>query len=567
MKRFHSIIILTAISVCAAAADLNTIVPMPSRVEEHKGSMRVSGVSIKCDSEIGQDAIKAVSLFATRLNLVCGKTSTVSTPIGLSSSLVSNNAKGIIFIKDNSLAEEEYTILVNPHSAIVKANGYNGFFYAIQTIMQLLPEDIYSCRLNEKARWALPCCYIQDKPRFSYRGALLDVSRHFWSVDEVRKYLDVMAMFKLNKFHWHLTDDQGWRIESKKYPLLTQIGGYRAGTMIGHDFDSNDHIRYGGFYTQDEIKETVAYAGSLGIEVIPEIDLPGHMLGAMSAYPWLGCTGGPYSTWTRWGISDQVLCVGKESTFTFLEDILSEIAELFPSEYFHIGGDECPKKEWEKCPDCQAKIKELGLKDDDSFSAEQYLQSYVTARLQKFLATKGKRIIGWDEIMEGSLEPGVTIMSWRGAEGGRKAATKGYDVIMCPTTNCYINFCQAEDFDLEPLSYTHWLPIEKVYELDPTEGIEPDKQHHIIGAQCNLWTEYIDNLKLLEYMALPRLLAGAEVQWCIPENKDFGRFKKAVVEHEFPVLHNAGYFYSKVIMGIYGASRFQPCGRVPACQD
>ena len=245
----------------------------------------------------------------------------------------------------------------------------------------------------------------------------LDSARHFWSVDQVKRYLDVMAMYKLNRFHWHLTDDQGWRIEILSYPLLTQVGAWREGTMVGHDFSSNDHIRYGGFYTQDEIREVVDYAAARGITVVPEIDLPGHMLAALAAYPELGCSGGPYATWTRWGVSDQVLCVGRESTFRFLEAVLAEVAELFPGPYIHIGGDECPKGAWEQCPDCQAKIRELGLGGDARFSAEQRLQNYVTRRIQTYLASLGKQTIGWDEILEGDPVPGAVVMSWRGTDG------------------------------------------------------------------------------------------------------------------------------------------------------
>ena len=350
-------------------------------------------------------------------------------------------------------------------------------------------------------------------------------------------------MYKLNRFHWHLTDDQGWRIEIKSYPLLSQIACWREGTMIGRDFSSNDHIRYGGFYTQDEIREVVEYAAARGITVVPEVDLPGHMLAAMSAYPQLGCTGGPYAAWTIWGVSDQVLCVGKESTFTFLERVLAEVAELFPGEYIHIGGDECPKDEWKKCPDCQALIRRLGLKDDGRFTAEQYLQNYVTKRIQDYLASLGKKVIGWDEILEGDLAPGATVMSWRGAAGGREAAARGFDAVMAPNSHCYFDYYQAEGGEGEPLGIGGFVPVEKVYSLDPLEGIAPEHAHHILGVQANLWTEYISTPEHLEYMLLPRMLALSEVQWCTPENRDAGRFLRVLREHEFPVLEQAGYNY------------------------
>ena len=552
MKQHLISFLLAILPFTASASDIYSIIPAPAKVESAKGNFRLNGVAFKCDPSIDSKTKTSIQRFATDLSRASGKLSSVSFPLGLSQSLGNDSIKGFIFVKDTGIPAESYSIKIESGRAIVRASDFNGFLYSIQTIRQLLPDVIFSKGQDADQKWVLPCCTIEDSPRFSWRGMHLDSSRHFWQVDEVKKYLDIMAMYKMNRFHWHLTDDQGWRIEIKAYPLLTQIGGFRSGTMTGHDFGSNDHTRYGGWYSQDDIKEVVDYAAERGITVIPEIDLPGHMLAALSAYDWLGCNGGPYQVWHKWGVSDQVLCAGKESTYTFLEKVLSEVAELFPGEYIHIGGDECPKTEWENCPDCQARIAELGLKDDDKFSAEQYLQSYVTARIQKFLATKGKKIIGWDEILEGQLEPGATVMSWRGVSGGREAASKGFDAIMCPTDYCYLNFRQAEDASEEPLAFDAFLPIEKVYSLDPAEGIPEDMQRHIIGVQGNMWTEYIDNQKLLEYMLLPRMLAVAEVQWCQPENKDFNRFKEAVISNHFSILKNAGYTYSRVIEGITG---------------
>lgn len=552
MKRHLILFFLAILPISVSAGDIYSIIPAPTRVEGAKGNFRLNGVAFKCDPAIDAGAKVSIQRFASDLSRASGKMSSVSFPIGLAQNLNNDNVKGFIFINDTAIEAESYSIKIESGRAVVRASDFNGFLYAIQTLKQLLPDVIYSKKQDTDQKWVLPCCSIEDSPRFSWRGMHLDSSRHFWQVDEVKKYLDVMAMYKMNRFHWHLTDDQGWRIEIKAYPLLTQIGGFRSGTMTGHDFGSNDHIRYGGWYSQEDIKEIVSYAADRGITVVPEIDLPGHMLAALAAYDWLGCNGGPYQVWHKWGVSDQVLCAGKESTYTFLEKVLSEVAELFPGEYIHIGGDECPKTEWENCPDCQGKIAELGLKDDDKFSAEQYLQSYVTARIQKFLATKGKKIIGWDEILEGQLEPGATVMSWRGVSGGREAAAKGFDAIMCSTDYCYLNFRQAEDASTEPIAFDAFLPIEKVYSLDPVEGIPDDMQHHIIGVQGNMWTEYIDNQKLLEYMLLPRMLAVAEVQWCAPANKDFSRFKEAVISTQFPILKKAGYTYSSVIEGISG---------------
>ena len=543
MKFWLTTLLLCLPLVCARASVLDDIVPHPAKAELLKGSFRISGAAIKCDPAFDAATVEAVSRFAARLSYACGKTSPVSTPLGLRDALAGGKVKGLVILHDGSLADEAYSILVSPRNAVIRANGLNGVFYALETLRQMLPTAIYGNRQALNERWTLPCCLIEDAPRFAWRGMHMDSARHIWSIDEVKRYLDVMAMYKLNRFHWHLTDDQGWRIEIKSYPLLSQIACWREGTMIGRDFSSNDHIRYGGFYTQDEIREVVEYAAARGITVVPEVDLPGHMLAAMSAYPQLGCTGGPYAAWTIWGVSDQVLCVGKESTVTFLERVLAEVAELFPGEYIHIGGDECPKDEWKKCPDCQALIRRLGLKDDGRFTAEQYLQNYVTKRIQDYLATLGKKVIGWDEILEGDLAPGATVMSWRGAAGGKEAAARGFDAVMTPNSHCYFDYCQAEGCEGEPLGIGGFVSLEKVYSLDPLEGISPENAHHILGVQANLWTEYISTPEHLEYMLLPRLLALSEVQWCAPERRDAARFLRVLQEHEYPVLEEAGYNY------------------------
>ena len=545
MKRLLVILSLCLFSLCARANALEQIVPQPMSAELHKGTLRMAGIAVKCDPAFEPRALDAVKRFAAQLGYASGKTCVTSNPIGLADALASGKIKGLVFLKDNSFAPEAYSILVAPGNAVVRASGLNGVLYALQTLRQMLPAAIYGSGSAEKEKWVLPCCEIRDEPRFAWRGMHLDSSRHFWSVDEVKRYLDVMAMYKLNRFHWHLTDDQGWRIEIQAYPLLSQIACWREGTMVGRDFSSNDGIRYGGFYTQDEIRDVVAYAAERGITVVPEIDLPGHMLAAMSAYPELGCTGGPYAAWTVWGVSDQVLCVGKESTFRFLEGVLSEVAELFPGEYIHIGGDECPKTEWKKCPDCQARIRELGLKDDDRFTAEQYLQNYVTKRIQDFLATKGKKVIGWDEILEGDLAPGATVMSWRGTAGAKQAAAHGFDAILAPTSHCYFDYLQSEDRDAEPLGFNGIVTLEKIYSLDPLDGIAPEQAHHILGVQANLWTEYISTPEHLEYMLLPRLLALSEVQWCQDGKRNSARFLQSLRDYQFPVLEQAGYNYRK----------------------
>ena len=550
MKRLLAILSLCLFALCARANALEQIVPRPMSAELHKGSLRVSGIAFKCDPAFEATALDAVGRFAAQLGYASGKTCVTSSPLGLSEALAAGKLKGFVFLHDASLAPEAYSILVETGHAVVRASGLNGVLYALQTLRQMLPAAIYGKHAAEKEKWVLPCCEIRDEPRFAYRGMHLDSSRHFWSVEEVKRYLDVMAMYKLNRFHWHLTDDQGWRIEIKAYPLLSQISCWREGTMVGHDFSSNDGIRYGGFYTQDEIRDVVAYAAARGITVVPEVDLPGHMLAAMAAYPELGCTGGPYAAWTIWGVSDQVLCPGKEGTFRFLEAVLSEVAELFPGEYIHIGGDECPKSEWKKCPDCQALIQRLGIRGDERFSAEQYLQNYVTKRVQDFLATKGKKVIGWDEILEGQLAPGATVMSWRGTAGAKQAAAQGFDAILTPTSHCYFDYLQSEDKASEPLGFNGVVTLEKIYSFDPLEGIAPEQAHHILGVQANLWTEYISTPEHLEYMLLPRLLALSEVQWCQPGVRDEGRFLQVLQEHQFPVLEQAGYNYRKQLTNL-----------------
>lgn len=528
-----------------------SIIPRPQSIELQKGTFKVSGAVVNCDPSFDNMTKRAVSLFTNQISLVTGKTSSFASAPGMAKTVADGNMKGFAFLKNPNLAPEEYTLDVTQKAVIINASDFNGVLYAIQTLKQLLPAEFYG-KTPLNINWSIPCVSIKDKPRFSYRGMHLDVARHFFGMDEVKKYLDIMATFKMNRLHWHLTDDQGWRIEIKKYPLLTEIGSVRTGTMIGRDFKSDDGIPYGGFYTQEEVKEIINYASSLGITIIPEIDLPGHMLAALAAYPQYGCTGGPYEVWHKWGISDQVLCPGKEITFKFLEDILGEIADLFPSEYVHIGGDECPKTEWEKCPECQALIAQLGIKATEETSAEQFLQNYVTSRMQKYLSSKGKRIIGWDEILEGDLDEGATVMSWRGVKGGVKASSLGYDVIMTPNTYFYFDYCQVKDKASAPVSIGGYLPLNKVYSYEPSEGIEPSAFSHILGCQANLWTEYILSNEHLEYMLLPRMFALAEIQWCKPEDKDYDRFEKDVIEHEFKVLDVLGYKYCKDIIGIPG---------------
>lgn len=549
MKLSHIILsaALLLVPVVGSAKDpVIDIVPQPVRVVLQKGSFKAIGASVNCDAAFDAMSRAAVQDFAARMSLVSGKVSSFAVPIGIAASAEAGSIKGFVFIRDTNMDDEEYRIEIGKKAVKIYAAAYNGVLYAITTLKQMLPEAIFGTVPAVDADWHLPCAIIADMPRFAYRGMHLDCSRHFFSVDAVKRYLDIMAVYKLNRFHWHLSDDQGWRIEIRRYPELTLVGGYRSGTMVGRDFNSDDGIRYGGYYTQDQIREVVAYAERLGITVVPEIDLPGHMLAALSAYPWLGCSGGPYEAWHKWGVADEVLCAGKETTYEFLENVLAEVAELFPGEYIHIGGDECPKTEWEKCPDCQAKIAELGLKGDGRFSAEQYLQCYVTARMQSFLATLGKKIIGWDEILEGELAEGATVMSWRGIEGGIEAASHGFDAIMTPTSHCYFDYMQSRDTAKEPVGIGGFVPLEKIYSFEPLEGIPAGSEKHILGVQANLWTEYIATEEHLQYMLLPRMLALSEVQWCRPENKDFESFRTKLAEHQLKILDIMGYNYRRL---------------------
>ncbi len=415
---------------------------------------------------------------------------------------------------------EAYHIEINEREIRIEGASEAAVFYGIQTLYKSVP-------VGNHAQVSFSSATIDDAPRFAYRGMMLDVARHFRSVDFVKKYIDLLALHNINRFHWHLTDDQGWRIESDSYPKLVEMGSTRKETVIGRNTGEYDGIPHSGFYTKEELKEVVKYAEERYITIIPEVDLPGHMLAALAAYPELGCTGGPYEVAREWGVFDDVLCPGKEKTFTFLEAVLTEVMEIFPSKYIHIGGDEAPKTRWKECPDCQARSKELGLKNQKGHMAEHYLQSYVTARIEKFLNDRGRSIIGWDEILEGELAPHATVMSWRGMEGGIKAAQMGHDVIMTPTTYCYFDYYQTQYTDEEPLAIGGFLPLEQVYSFEPApDQLTEEQETHILGAQANLWTEYIKEPEHVEYMTLPRLAAMSEVQWIQPGKKNYDHFLK-----------------------------------------
>lgn len=431
--------------------------------------------------------------------------------------------KGSVFMTlDTAVKNNEgYILTITRNKIIVQAKTAAGLFYAVQTIRQLLPVQAGNRKGAEGLTLSVPSCIIKDEPRFVYRGMHLDVARHMFPVDAIRKYIDMLALHKMNTFHWHLTDDQGWRIEIKKYPRLTEVGAYRNETVVGHAGRpplKYDGTRYGGFYTQEEVREVVDYAKSRFITVIPEIEMPGHAMAALAAYPEISCTGGPFQVNTSWGVMDDVFCAGKEDTFKFLEDVLTEVIDLFPGKYIHIGGDECPKTRWEKCPLCQKRMKDEGLKD------EHELQSYFIQRMEKFLLSKGRSIIGWDEILEGGLAPEATVMSWRGIQGGLAAARLKHDVIMTPTSYLYLDYYQCEPQG-EPLSIGGYVPLEKVYSFNPVpDELSPEEHKYILGVQGNLWTEYIATPEHMEYMAFPRAFAVAETAWTPDRLKDFEDF-------------------------------------------
>ena len=443
--------------------------------------------------------------------------------------------------------KEGYVLDVQADNVFLNGQTPNGVFYGIQTLRKAIPAQTTATDI------LLPAGVINDEPRFPYRGLHLDVSRHFFPLEFIKEYIDLLALHNMNTFHWHLTDDQGWRIEIKRYPKLTEVGAMRNRTVIGKNSGKYDNTPYGGFYTQEEAREIVEYARERYIDVIPEVDLPGHMLAALAAYPELGCTGGPYEVCPEWGIFEDVLCIGNDNTFEFLEGVMEEIIDIFPSRYIHIGGDECPRTRWQSCPKCQARIKAEGLKADKNHTAEDRLQSYCMTRIEKFLNAHGRQIIGWDEILDGDVAPNATVMSWRGMEGGIKAAQLGHDVIMVPTSYAYLDYYQTDDLTDEPFGIGGYVPVEKVYSLEPVPAaLTAEQAKHILGAQANLWTEYILTPEHAEYMILPRIAALCEVQWTQPEKKDFQDFAKRLVSL-MKLYQRDGLNYAKHIFNLKAA--------------
>ena len=487
------------------------IIPMPQSLVQNEGEFRLNGKTGFYAST--PEAKTVASFFASRISKSTGNAMTI---------IDSESSKNVIsLLIDASLDvnDEGYTLDVTPSAVVVKAKTPHGLFYGMQSFMQLLPAEIEDSKIAEKVSWSAPCVTVKDEPRFGYRGIMLDPVRHFMSVEEVKRNLDVLALFKINRMHWHLTDDQGWRIEIKKYPKLTEVGAVRV--------EGEGH-KYGGFYTQEQIKDVVKYAAERFITVIPEIEIPGHEMAAIAAYPELSCTGQQYSPRIIWGVEDIVLCAGKESTFEFFEDVFKEVVELFPSEYIHIGGDECPKTEWKKCPLCQKRIREEGLTAKDGHSAEERLQSYFVQRVEQILAKYGKKIIGWDEILEGGLAPTATVMSWRGEKGGIASANMGHDVIMTPNSNgMYIDHFQG-DYKIEPVAIGGYTLPKRIYDYDPIPDTlaRENKGHFIKGVQCNTWSEYMYTNDIREYRTYPRILALSEIAWTETKNKNYEDFER-----------------------------------------
>lgn len=435
-----------------------------------------------------------------------------------------------------ALPESGYILDISPEKISIAGKNKGGVFYGLMSLLQLIPAQ-------SDYPYNIPSTHLEDYPAFQWRGMHLDVVRHFFTVDEVKTYLDILAMYKINVFHWHLTDDQGWRIEIKQYPKLTGVGAWRSGTMQGHyNEQTYDTIPYGGFYTQEEIREVVKYAAKRNITVVPEIEMPGHVLALLASYPELSCTGGPFEVGRGWGVFDDILCP-YDTTFRFLENVLDEVMALFPSEYIHIGGDEAPKMRWRESAFCQQLIQEKNLGDEAG------LQSYFVGQIEKYINGKGRKIIGWDEILEGGLAPNAAVMSWRGEDGGIAAAKQQHAAVMCPVSHCYFDYYQSDNAG-EPLAIGGYLPIEKVYAFNPLPGqLNAEERKYILGGQANIWTEYIPDFKQVEYMLLPRLCALSEILWSNPQQKDFDVFATKVMTH-FAIFDKAHFNYSKAMLDV-----------------
>jgi hexosaminidase len=517
---------IVAIFLCLSAAamfanDTNApaIIPQPQKLELRPGVFMLAP-----DTKIfaSPGSIETANQLAAQLRRSTGY------PLKVRMKFFSGTAvKGGILLTTRSastnLGAEGYELTVAPDAIVIRAPTQAGLFYGTQTLLQLLPPDIFSTQLVANTSWQIPCVQIEDRPRFKWRGLMLDVSRHFFTRTEVEQLLDAMALLKLNTFHWHLVDDQGWRIEIKKYPKLTQIGAWRPGVGFGLDPKSTTAYgpdgRYGGFYTQDDILKVVAYAATRHITIVPEIEMPGHSSAALAAYPQFSCTGGPFTPELKGGVFHGIYCTGNEETYVFLQNVLAEVFRLFPGQYIHIGGDEVPTDEWRHCPKDQAVIRREGLKNESE------LESYFIRRMEKFINARGRTLIGWSEIRQGGLAQNAVVMDWIG--GAVEAASAGHDVVMTPMADCYLDHYQSKDRSTEPRASGGFLPLEEVYSFEPIPAnLAPQYQRHILGAQGNLWTEYIPSLSHAEYMVFPRACALAEVTWSSKSSRDWNDFTR-----------------------------------------
>lgn len=524
---FIALVIASTLSASAQRAEYD-VIPLPKEVKVDSANVFVlkNGMGVSFDAS-NEEVYRNVLFFRQWVEETTGITLKLAPgdkKAAVRMSLDYPKAKGEVESDLTEQQKEAYIIKVDKKGIAIIARQPIGLFRAAQTLRKSLP-------IVKKAdKVELPYAEIFDEPRFEYRGVLLDCGRHYFTVEFIKKFLDVMALHGSNQFHWHLTEDQGWRFEVKAYPSLAQKGSVRAETVIG---PGNSGIYngtpYGGYYTQEECREVVRYAAERYINVVPEIDLPGHMQSALHVFPHLGCTGGPYPVRTYWGVSREVLCGGNPETLTFLKTVLGELCDVFPSRYIHIGGDECPKHRWQKCPTCQAKIKELGLKNDGKHTPENQLQSYINREVESFMKERGRAIIGWDEILEGGLSGESIIMSWRGTKGGIAAARQGHRVIMSPNVFSYIDHPQLKDLGKQPRTTDSYIvSASKVYSFEPLipDSLTKEQQRLILGPQVNLWTEHVAYPQHAFYQLLPRLGASSEVQWCNPDQKNFDYFKK-----------------------------------------
>lgn len=521
MKRSFLLSLLMMVIAAASAApkaDYAKVVPVPDKIVPNaRGGSYELAASTRIYYTSGQaDMARNAQFLAQYIKDM--------TKLSLTPAAVKGKGKdgiSLVLAPKAKLAPEAYEISVDRKGVTITGKTAAGVFYGIQTLRKSLPV------LQSAGTVELPAARVEATPRFGYRGMMLDCSRHFFPVKFVKEYIDLIALHNMNRLHWHISDDQGWRFSVPGYPKLTEVGSKRAQTVLGHNSEVEDGTPYGGYYTDDEIRDIVKYAAERYITIVPEVDMPGHMMAALASYPELGCTGGPYKTGKYWGVYRDILCAGNEKVYSFIKDVLDHVCDLFPGQYIHIGGDESPRVRWEHCPKCQAMIAKLGLKDKDGQAKEALLQGYFANRVQKYLETKGRRVIGWDELLGCDVDTSATIMSWRGAEPGAKGAALGHDVIMSPSTSLYFDHYQSKNTGEEPMAIGGFSDVKNVYN---TELVAPEldakAKAHIIGVQANLWTEYIASPNYAEYMVLPRMAALSEVQWLQPSEKNYDAFVK-----------------------------------------